>query len=294
MRISIITDEISADPETAIELGVEWGVRDFELRGFFTDRVPRLSEYQKQRLRDALDEYQARVIAIAPGLFKGAYPPKQAPRFPLGWMDRTGYESWAEAQRLVNYHLNELLPASLDFANEFGARLVVIFGFDRAGAPPGQPPEEVLNCLRQAAERGSAAGLQLVLENEDGFWADTGARSAQMVRAVNHPALAINWDPGNAFFAGDEPYPQGYQGVRGLVRHVHFKDAQREHNGTLRYVAEGQAGWADQIRALAADGYDGFISIETHLRPKVVAARAALERLRALIGATQGNLPTAR
>lgn len=285
MRISIVTDEISADPETAIELGVKWDVHDFELRGFFTDRVPRFSEYQKQHLHDVLDEYRARLIAIGPGLFKIAYPPKGAPRLPLSWMDRAAYENWAEAKRLAHDHLNELLPASLDLANEFGARLVVIFGFDRAGAPPGLPPDEVLNCLRQAAERGSAAGVQLVLENEDGFWADTGARSAQIVCAVNHPALAINWDPGNAFFAGDEPYPQGYQEVRGLVRHVHFKDAQRNQDGSLRYAVEGQINWAGQVRALAVDGYEGFISIETHMRPKVTAGLTAVDRLRTMINA---------
>lgn len=283
MKISLITDEISADPETAIELGVAWGVRDFELRGFYADRVPRLSPYQKQRLQDILDAYQARAIAIGPGLFKLAYPPKRAPWTTLGWMDRAGYESWAEAQRLVQYHLDELLPASLDYANELGVRTVVIFSFDRAGAPPGAPPEEALEALRLAAERAGAAGVQLAIETEDGFWADTGERSAHIVRAINHPALGINWDPANSFFAGDEPYPAGYQAVRGLVRHVHFKDARRDPDGAPRYVADGEIDWAGQIKALAADGYEGYISIETHLRPKVAAARAALERLRGLL-----------
>lgn len=283
MKISLITDEISADPETAIELGVEWGIRDFELRGFYTDRVPRLSAYQKERLHDMLSEHQARVIAISPGLFKVAYPSQHAPRPSLGWMDAAGYETWSEAQRLVDYHMNELLPSSLDFANEFGARMVLAFSFDRAGAPPSQPPEEVLNCLRQAAERASVAGLQLVVENEDGFWADTGTHSAQIMRAIHHPALGINWDPANAFFAGDEPYPLGYEKVREWIRHVHFKDARRDSDGTLRYVAEGQVDWAGQIRALSADGYDGFVSVETHIRPKVAAARNSLGRLRMLI-----------
>lgn len=286
MKISVITDEISADPETAIELGVEWGVREFELRGFYTDRVPRLSAYQKQRLRDILEMYQARIIALSPGVFKLAYPPKRPPWTTLGWMDRAGYESWAEAQRLVRSHLDELLPASLDYAGEMGVRTVVIFSFDRAGAPPGEPPEEVLNALRLAAERAGAAGIQLAIETEDGFWADTGAHTAQVVRAINHPALGVNWDPGNAFFAGDTPYPAGYEAVRGLVRHVHFKDALRDTAGRPHYVAEGQIDWAGQIKALAADGYDGYISIETHIRPKVAAARAALERLRRLIAAT--------
>ncbi len=287
MKISIITDEISADPETAVELGVEWGVHDFELRGFFTDRVPRFSQYQRQRLRDVLDKYQARIVAVGPGLFKNAYPPGHAPRVPLGWMDVAGYEKWAEAQHLVRYHLNELLPASLDYANELGARLVVIFSFERAGAPPGEPPEEVLDCLRLAAERAGAAGIQLVIETEDGFWADTGARSARIIKKINHPALGLNWDPGNAFFAGDDPYPTGYEHVRGLVRHVHYKDALRDRDRVPHYVAEGQIDWAGQIQALIADDYDGFISIETHIRPKVAAARAALKRLRGLIAQAQ-------
>lgn len=286
MNISLITDEISADPETAIELGCQWGIRDYEIRGFYTDRVPRFSTYQKQRLRDVLDDYGARVVAIGPGLFKGAWPALQAPRSSLGWMDRAGYDGWAEAQRLVHVHLHELLPASLDYANELGAKLVVVFSFERAG--PALPPDGVLNCLRLAAERAAAAGLELVVETEDGFWADTGAHTAELMRAVNHPALRVNWDPANSFCARDEPYPAGYAAVRGWVRHVHFKDARRNSAGQAEYVARGQIDWTGQIQALAADGYQGHISIETHLRPKLAEARSALQRLQALLDSTAG------
>lgn len=287
MKISIITDEISADPETAIELGAQWGVHDFELRGYFSERAPMISPFQKQCLRDTLVEFQSRIIAIGPGLFKGPYPAQRASRQYLSWMDRDNYEKWADVHHQLQYHLNELLPASLDFAGELGARLVVIFGFDRAGAPPGLPTDEVLNCLRLAAERAHAARIQIVLENEDGFWADTGQRSAQILQRINHPALGLNWDPGNAFFAGDEPYPTGYQFVRGLVRHVHFKDARRDPDGRLVYTATGQVDWKGQIHALASDGYDGYISIETHIHPKVASARMAVDRLQALIAEAQ-------
>jgi sugar phosphate isomerase/epimerase len=292
MEISLISDEISADPETAIELGSQWGVHNFELRSVFTERVPQLSAFQKQYLQDALEEYQARVVAIGPGLLKIPYQPVRAPRQHLSWIDLANYEEWAEAQRVLHYHLNELLPASLDYACELGAALVIIFGFDRAGIPPGLPPDEVLNYLRQAAERAQAAGLRLALENEAGFWADTGQRSAQIVKMINHPALGLNWDPGNAFCAGDEPYPAGYQFVRGMVQHVHFKDAQRDANGRLQYSNMGQVDWAGQIRALAADGYTGHISIETHLHPKVSSAQASLERLRALIADVHSSQST--
>ncbi len=287
MKVSIVTDEISADPETAIELGVEWGVRDFELRGYFTDRAPLFNEYQRQHLRDVLEEYGARIVAIGPGLFKYAYPPERAPRLPLGWMERGAHDAWSEARRMIEHHLQELLPASLDLANELGAGMLVIFGFDRGGAPTGPPPEDVLNCLRRAAEQGQAAGVQIALENEDGFWADTGERTAHMVRTVNHPCLGVNWDPGNAFAAGDEPFPEGYQHVRGLVRHVHFKDALSAADGAVRQALEGQINWAGQIRALCEDGYGGFISLETHMLPKVQCSRLSLQRLVALIAAAK-------
>ncbi len=287
MKISIVTDEVSADPETAIELGVEWGIHDFELRGFFAERVPRLSKYEKQHLHDVLAEHDAHIIAISPGLFKMACPQPRPPRLPLAWMEQSAHDAWEDSKHAVEYHLSEVLPASIDFAHEFGASLIVIFGFDRAGAPAGSPPDEVLDYLRRAAERGGQSGIQLALENEDGFWADTGARSARLLRAVNHPALGLNWDPGNAFFACDEPYPDGYEEVRGLIRHVHFKDARREQLGEPCYAVEGEIDWGGQLQALALDGYDGWISIETHMRPKVAAARTSLERLRSLLDSTQ-------
>ncbi len=74
MKISLITDEVSADLETAIELGSRWGISDYELRTVGDNRVPNLSNYQKSRVEELLDEYHSRIIAISPGLFKCPFP----------------------------------------------------------------------------------------------------------------------------------------------------------------------------------------------------------------------------
>jgi sugar phosphate isomerase/epimerase len=107
----------------------------------------------------------------------------------------------------------------------------------------------------------------------------------QILRSIDHPALGANWDPGNAFFAGDQPFPSGYEALKGLVRHIHFKDAMRDPSGECHFVLDGQIDWAGQIQALAADGYSGYLSIETHARPKVASARYTLQRLRSLMSA---------
>jgi sugar phosphate isomerase/epimerase len=283
ISISLVTDELSGDPETAIEMAVSWGIRDFELRGYYTDRVPRLSNYQKQQLRHILEDYDARIVALSPGLFKMAYPPKAAYRWSFGCLDMPSYESWSEAHRQVQFHVQEILPATLEYARELGARVVVIFAFSRGGAVPGEPPEEVYQALRLAAERAEAAGVVLAVETEDGYWADTGQRTAAMINKINHPALRVNWDPGNSFCAGETPYPNGYNSLRGMVHHVHFKDARRLVNGTADFVLDGQIDWKGQIEALRQDGYNGYVSIETHLRPKIAAARAYFERLKQLL-----------
>jgi sugar phosphate isomerase/epimerase len=290
VKLAIVTDEVSADPETAIELGVEWGVRDFEVRGVFTSRAPVLSPYEKDYLRDALDAYGGRAVALSPGLFKIPYAPHKRDRPSMAWMDHAMYESWIATDQTVRHHVDELLPASLEYAAELGVGTILIFSFDRGGLPPGSPPTEVLEILALAAERARAMGIQLAVENEAGFWADTGERTGELVRAVGHPALGVNWDPGNAYCAGDEPFPAGYQAVRDLVRHVHFKDARRNADGTVDFVAAGEIDWEGQVQALAASGYDGYISVETHLRPKVGAARDLLERLQGLVmAATSSN-----
>lgn len=288
MKICLVTDEVSADLETALELGTAWGVRDFELRGFYANRVPLFSPYQKQRIRELVEQFQVRFVAISPGLFKFSLPPRERERFPLSAIDAALYGQWKDARDRLAYHLEELLPASVEYARELGVERILSFAFGRGGLPPGEAPDEALEALRRAAEVVGAAGLQLLVEVEEGFWADTGSRTAAMIRAVNHPALGVNWDPGNALPAGDVPYPDGYQTVREYVRHVHFKDVAVGPDGSAHYVVEGEIDWRGQIRALAEDDYDGYIAVETHMQPKVTSARAVLERLQALIAEETG------
>ena len=285
MKISIVTDEISADFETAVELGVEWGVRHFELRGVGENRVPLLSDYQKEKVRRVLERYDAKIVALSPGLFKFPYTPKERPYFPVKAIDAELYAKWKSARDQMTYHLEKLLPATISYAQELGVSLILTFGFGRGGLPAGSPPDEVLEIFQRAAEKVGDAGLQLAIEVEAGFWADTGARTAEIVKAVNHPALGINWDPGNSIEAGEKPYPDGYESIRGLVRHVHFKNAIRQPDGSYRYAIEGDIDWEGQIRALHQDSYDGFISVETHMSPKVQSAKAVLGKLKFYINA---------
>jgi sugar phosphate isomerase/epimerase len=283
VKLSIVTDELSSDPETAFELGLEWGVDAFELRGVHDGRVPLLSPFARQRLLRAVGSFGVSITAVSPGLFKCPFPADEPARSNLGWMDAGFYRSWQDARSLVEDHRSNLLPASIDFAHEVGARYIITFSFSRAGAPAGPAPAGVTEMLAEAAEAARAADLELLVETEEGFWADTGTRSAALIERVGSPVLGINWDPANALIEGDVPFPDGYAALKHLVRNVHFKDARRYPDGTWELLADGDVDWAGQIAALAADGYAGAIAVEPHLSPSVASTRAALARLRSLI-----------
>jgi sugar phosphate isomerase/epimerase len=290
MEICLITDEISADPETAIELGVEWGITNFELRGFFSERVPLLKQYQKDKLMEILNRYQARIVAISPGLFKFPLPDQHWKPFPISAIEANQYHNWKFAYDLAQDHLNELLPASIDYAKNLGAHVILAFSFQRGGITQEYIPDIVVEFLQKAALQTTSAGLSLAIEVEAGFWADTGEHTRRLLDEIGISALGINWDPGNAFEAGEIPYPDGYSHIQNKIHHVHFKDIHRLPSGIFEYALVGDINWPEQLNALNRNGYKGFISIETHLWPKVSMARQSLNRLKKLLVDNQQNL----
>ena len=288
MKISVITDEVSADLETALELCKAWGIEAVELRGIGEQRYPNVSDFWRERVPELVRGFGFSVAALSPGLFKIPYPrPIHPDTQILRWEDALLFQRKQSAEELVRFHLEELLPSSILAAKQLGADTIVCFSFDRGSEvdPETPAPQAVIDVLKEAARLVGQADLTLALEVEHICWGDTGYRTAQIIERVAQPALGINWDPANAYRAGeDRPYPDGYAAVREHVRHVHFKDARSDPvTGQRRFVFDGVVDWKSQIEALKRDEYAGYISVETHARPKVEMARRTIERLRALI-----------
>jgi L-ribulose-5-phosphate 3-epimerase len=267
MKLAICADEISQDFLTAVELGVDWGLRWYELRRFRSGRVPEISEGDRERILPIAKDYGVAISALSPGLFKA---PLGAPEVARG--------------------LNELLPRTFDLAHEVGTDRVLIFSFERDERAkrlgPQEFPAEVVDRLGQMADAAAAAGIRLFLEPEPGCWGDTGLNAAALIRQVGRDNLRLNWDPANSFSAGAEhPFPREYEQVKDLVGHVHVKDIAADDKGRRRAVpvGEGLIDWRGQIQALLRDGFDGFFTIETHHRPLVQASRRAVEAFRRMV-----------
>jgi len=261
MRLAIVTDEISQDPATAVELGREWGIEWFELRMVMGGRVPDVDGGTVARIEHLLEKFGGRVSALSPGFFK------------MPVIDED-----------VRPLLADAFPRALDLTCRLGADRMIVFGFlrPRGEDPTKDPPSAVVELLEEMAERAAGCGVVCVLENEHVCYGDTGLRAAGLIRAVGHDNLKLNWDPGNSVSAGCErPFPDEYEQIRDLVAHVHVKDVVRR-DGRLETVAagEGMIDWVGQLRALQEDGYEGFLTIETHFEPKVAGSRRSLRWVR--------------
>jgi sugar phosphate isomerase/epimerase len=286
MRVSIVTDEISSDLETALEIVGEWGMKYVELRGVGAQRVGQLEPYWEEHVYKTLGQAGVNVVALSPGVFKIPLP-QTIPEgnTVLRWMDEAEYYEAAKQQALVEKHLQVVLPNTIKMAQRLGVPTIVVFGFIKPEGTGNACPEAVIAYLRQAAQQAERAGVTLALENEHICWADTAENTAKIIKQIGSKALRVNWDPGNAYFSNENPYPEGYQKIKEYLRHIHFKDVHIDPLiGKKQCVVHGEINWKSQLSDLQSDGYNGFISIETHCRPKIKSAKHTLDRIIETLG----------
>lgn len=237
--LSIITDEISQDPEVAFSLAKEFGFDGVELRSVWDTPVEQLPEDKMRQLADRIKECGLQVSAIASSFLK----------------DDWGNDDRAKFDRLVKAcHI-------LDCKKVRG------FSFWAAEDYTDQKFADYLSTYDQLLEK---EGLTLMLENDPAVNLNTGNALARFFSSHKLRNIGILWDPGNDIYTcGDtvKPYPDEYEAVRPFVRHVHVKDAVHK-NGEPVGVALGD-GWMDfpgQFKALIADGYTGWVTLEPHFR----------------------------
>jgi sugar phosphate isomerase/epimerase len=141
-----------------------------------------------------------------------------------------------------------------------------------------------MEIMRRAAEMAQKESLRIAIENEPGFWCDTGAHTARLIRDVDSPALGANWDPANAYGTDETPFPDGYRALKGLVYNVHAKDTLKGSLVQCVPIGDGVIDWQGQMSELLKDRPVGHVTIETHCHPLVDNSRRNVETLQALMG----------
>lgn len=258
MELSVIVDEISMDFEYALDVMLEYGVKSAELRSLWDANVVDLPEEQIARAKSALKGRGMTVSCIASPFFK----------CDLGG---SAVEAVGRTHQARERGLDEqmaLLDRCINLAQTFDTKFIRVFSFWKRGDLTDDVEARIVRAFEEPAAKAEKAGIVLGLENEHACYLGTGEETARVVRRIDSPSVRAIWDPGNAFCAGEVPYPNGYEAIREFIVHVHLKDVVRmDGKPEVVRMGDGDVDYVGQFRALKADGYSGFLSLETHYRP---------------------------
>jgi sugar phosphate isomerase/epimerase len=257
IRLAAITDEFSPDLDEALEAMVSVGMTGAELRTINGRNIVDLDDAAVGAVCDSVAARGMTVISIASPLLKCVLP--DAP--PLD----TRFQQDAFASRHTFEDQPRLTDRALEIAERTGARMIRVFSYWRT-VDPSQCFDAIVTALDGLARQAQPRGLLIGLENEHACNVGTAAETARVLKAVSHPALGVIWDPANALVAGEVPYPDGYRLLEpARIIHVHAKDCDvHGHVPTWGPLGEMSVDWVGQLHALRRDGYQGWISLETH------------------------------
>jgi len=255
--IAAITDEFSPDLATAAQSMREVGMTAAELRMVFGKNIIDLTDEELDRAQQVVADHGLKIISIASPLLKCVLP--NAPAI----------DSRFQQDIFASKHTFEdqprLTERAFEIARRTGAGIVRVFSYWRT-VEPEKCFDHIVAALRGLAEKAANHDLIIGLENEHACNIATGAETARVLDAIAHPNLKVVWDPCNALVSGENPFPEGYRRMAAdRIVHVHAKDCfVNNHTPTFGPLGECGIDWRGQIRALVSDGYQGYISLETH------------------------------
>ncbi len=269
IHLGVTTDEIDEDPKAAAQFLKDFGLSYAEVRSVWGKYNTAQPVEKIREARAIFDEFGIKTSTLGTAFFKIPLPADSA-----------------EGQKILDEQWT-LLDGAMDRAAILGTDKLRVFAFTyKAGDAHGKSDyPRIYELVKEAARRARARNFRLALENVGGSYVSIGAESAQLLKAVQDPALGLTWDPNNAGESGEKAFPDGYRLLDpARIFHVHLRDYRHRPDGKVEWcaVGEGEFDNLGQLRALLKDGYKGTFTLETHYRApqgKAFASRTSLTAL---------------
>jgi sugar phosphate isomerase/epimerase len=248
-KLSVISDEVSQDLRDLIAFAREFSLDGLEIRTLFNKKPHELVELASS-IRSSLRREGLEVSAVASPVFK------------------SNIDDEAEYRQ----HLN-IFKRCVELAKTLDTDIIRVFTFWKRDSIE-RVVDKIVELYQPLIDVAKSEGVILGVENEPSTYASNGLRVSKFLRKIGSKTVRVVWDPGNDIWdpEGEIPYPDGYNNVRNSVVHVHVKDGVRKGPGgshEFTPIGEGEVNYREQLKALAFDNYVGYLSLETHWRPKV-------------------------
>ena len=256
-RTGVITDGISRDLEYALDVMVQSGLEYVELQYLWDKQVGDLTPDDVARVKELIAERNLKVSCISHHNLSG---------IPLTAEDEY-------RQQLT------VLRRCMGIAREMGTHLVRIFTFRKEmvlfGSEPIVAPSawaQLLRRLEEPLRMAEGEEITLAVETAIGSNVTSAALARRLIDELGSDRLRVLWDPCSSLYCTEVPFPDGYEAIRDYVVHIHLKDGIVDlPMASFEFcpLGEGQmrAHYADIVRALRQDGYEGTISLESVYAP---------------------------
>jgi sugar phosphate isomerase/epimerase len=257
-RVSAITDEIARSPAEAIAFARQYRLKWLELRGVpgAKKSYTSLSEAEIRAAAKEFDENGIRISFLNTGLLKFHMPGTELARKRNETPEQRAKRE-ASDQRQFDNRMADLRQA-IRTAHILGTDKVRVFTFFRVVEPEALFPRigEILGEMALVAEKEK---IRLLIENEGACNAVSCRETAELLKLLPSRAIGINWDPMNGLAQKETPYPDGYA----LLPKTRIGNVQIKGRSLL--PGPQLLDWKAIFAALAKDGYQGQVGLETHI-----------------------------
>ncbi len=146
----------------------------------------------------------------------------------------------------------------IDLASDIGAPNIRVFG-GQMKVSREDAIKLVADSLHSVAEYAKQRGVTVCMETHDD-WCNPD-HVASVMRLVNHPSIAVNWDIMHPVRAKFATMDQAFETLKPWIKHLHVHDAIA---GTADLVPIGTGGYDHRraIKLLLTINYGGYISGE--------------------------------
>lgn len=249
-KLAVFTDEISQDLDIAIGVAKKYKVEGLEIRSINNKGPHNFTKEEIKVIKSKIQDAGLKVCSIASPFFKCDI----------------------NNDKECNEHL-DILKNCIDLAHTLGTNIVRGFTFWRTG-DTDRYFDKIVDKFPKVIDIVKKGKIILGIENEAATFIGSGKYLARFLKEINSEVIKAIWDPANEVHDltyGESPYPTGYNWVKDRIVHVHIKDAVKVgESGKPESVpvGEGDINYWGQLKALKEDGYNGYISLETHWRKK--------------------------
>ena len=266
-RLSAISDGVSHDFSRAASLIAGAGLEYVELQSVWKKPVGDLAHADVEQAKRIVSDAGLRVSCLSHKNLFGAMPVLTTE------IGDANHEAHMGALRRV-----------IAIAQALGTDLVRIMCFRKESVLFGSNGAEsavvtagawdkFVELMAPPIRLAEREGIRLVVENSTKGMVTSAWLARKLIDELGSPALKALWDPSNALYFNETPYPDGYEALRGgYLGHLHIKDSIADiPRARIDFVPMGEGQMAPHLASIAEslsrDGYSGFVSLESLYRP---------------------------